>query len=186
MVAAAGNVLFQNTYTLLIHFSALKNNIQFATFSLTSLEVLMVVVVAGVGVVTCLSYVHSATATKCSGNAQRLPNCTIYILTEYLFCIASLASAMLHWCNHAVSADSTMLVTSLANLHVRGWPLPPTCHTRRRQRLHILIYKRQTPANTQSQLTATVLLLPTTTLPPCLCCTPLNNTWAPSIRGRRL
>ena len=53
MVAAAGNVLFQNTYTLLIHFSTLKNNIQFLTFSLTALKVMISVGVLGVGGVTC-------------------------------------------------------------------------------------------------------------------------------------
>jgi hypothetical protein len=53
VVAAAGNVLFQNTYTLLIHFSTLKNNIQFPTFSLTALKVMIGVVVLGVGGVTC-------------------------------------------------------------------------------------------------------------------------------------
>jgi len=51
--AAAGNVLFQNTYTLLIHFSTLKNNIQFSTFSLTALKVMIGVVVLGVSGVTC-------------------------------------------------------------------------------------------------------------------------------------
>jgi len=53
MVAAAGNFLFQNTYTLLIHFSTLKNNIHFLTFSLTALKVMIGVGVLGFGGVTC-------------------------------------------------------------------------------------------------------------------------------------
>jgi len=53
VTAATGNVLFQNTYTLLIHFSTLKNNIQFLTFLLTALKVMIGVGVLGVGGVTC-------------------------------------------------------------------------------------------------------------------------------------
>ena len=60
----------------------------------------------------------------------------------------------------------------------RGCPLPPTRHTWQRQRLHILIYKCYTPANTHSHLP---LLL--ATLSSCLCCKLSNVIWAVSIHG---
>ena len=37
-------------------------------------------------------FVHIATATQCSVNAKRLPNCPIYIVTKHSFCIVSQAS----------------------------------------------------------------------------------------------
>ena len=65
MVAAAGNFLFQNTYTLLIHFSTLKNNIHFLTFSLTALKVMIGFGVFNVGGVTRFElFVHTAPATQ--------------------------------------------------------------------------------------------------------------------------
>jgi len=85
--------------------------------------------------------------TQCIVNAKRLPKCPIYIVTKHLFCIVSEALAMLHHDNCNVSSDIT---PSLDACTGRGCLLPPTRHTRQRQRLHILINKCYTPADTQS------------------------------------
>ena len=94
--------------------------------------------------------------TQCNVNARRLQKCPLYIVTKHLFSIVSQALAMGNHCNSALQqcTVSSDIIPSPAACTGRVFPLPPTCHTRRLQRLLILIYKCYTPANTHSQLTA--------------------------------
>jgi len=80
-----------------MHFSTLKNNIQF-TFSLAALKVMIGVVVLSVGVV------HSA--TQWSVNAKAFET-ALYIVKKHLFCIMSQALAMLPRDNCNVNCDIT-------------------------------------------------------------------------------
>jgi len=83
-----------------------------------------------IGVALSVGIVHSA--TQCGVNAKRFRNCSIYCKNTYF--ASGHKPSLLPRDNCTISRDVTPSVA------VRTWgcPLPPTHHTRRRHRLHIV------------------------------------------------